>query len=114
MAINLSGYSFFSQEKGNEIDTYSFVQKFFKRTIYIESSIEEDINMKNQFRIKNLPDPIIIRETTSKYHVDNILNDPTITKNTANVDFNDKNLDKIRFRKLIGYPAIGEHATANK
>ena len=82
------------------------------RTIFIEIIIEEDIDMKSQLRIKNLPDPISIREAASKYYVDNKFNDPSIIKNTAHVDFNDKNLDNVRFIKLNGYPAIGEHATA--
>ena len=36
--------------------------------------------MKNQFRIKNLPDPDSIREAASKSYVDNKFNDPSIIK----------------------------------
>ena len=50
----------------NQIDTTLFVQKPYFRTNYLESNIEEDIDFKNQFKIKTLPDPISIRETTSK------------------------------------------------
>ena len=50
------------------------------RTNYIEANIEEDIDLKNQFRIKNLPGPNSIREAASKNHVDNLFNDPSIKK----------------------------------
>ena len=50
-------------------------------------------------RIKNLPDPISIREPASKNYVDNKFNDPIIIKITAHVDFNEKNLNNVRFIK---------------
>ena len=87
------------------------VPKSYLRTNYSESNFEEDIDMNNQFRYKNLPDPIGIREPSSKVYVDYKFNDPSIIKNTAHNDFNDKNLDNVRFKKLYSYPAIGEHAT---
>ena len=61
-----------------------FVQKPYLSSIYIEGNKEEDIDLKNQFRIKNLPDPISIRETCSKNYVDNLFNDPSIKK-TLNI-----------------------------
>ena len=79
MPINVFGDSSSSYDNGNEIDTSSFVQKYFLRSNYIESKIEEDIDLKNQFRIKNLPDPISIRESCKNY-VDNEFNDPSIIK----------------------------------
>ena len=36
----------------NRIDSSIFVQKPFLRSKYIENSIEEGIDMKNQYRIK--------------------------------------------------------------
>ena len=60
MPINVFGNSSNSSE--NRIDTSLFVQKPYLRTNYTESSIEEEIDLKNQYRIKNLPDPISIRE----------------------------------------------------
>ena len=59
-----------------------FVQKPYLRTNYIEAKIEEDIDLKNQHRIKNLPDHISIREPASKNYVDNLFNDPSIKKTT--------------------------------
>ena len=59
MPINVFGNS--SNISDNKIDTSIVVQKPYLRTNYIESNIEEDIDLKNQFRIKNLPHPISIR-----------------------------------------------------
>ena len=85
MPINIFGNS--SNNSGNKIDTSLFVQKPYLRTNYIESNIEEDIDSKNQYRIKNLPDPVSITEAPSKNYVDNIF------KN--DIDFNDVKLENI-------------------
>ena len=53
------------------------MRKPYLRFNYIESNLEEDIVLKNQYRIKNLPDPISIREAASKNYVDNLFNDPS-------------------------------------
>ena len=55
----------------------------------MESNIEEDIDLKNQFVIEIIHNPVSIREVGSKFYVDNKLNSPSIVKNTAHVDFND-------------------------
>ena len=73
------------------------VQKPYLRTNYIEANIEEDIDLKNHFRIENLPDPVSIREATSKNYVDNLFNDPSLIKNSEGIDLNDKNLTNARF-----------------
>ena len=39
----------------NKIVTTLLVQKPYLRTKCIEAKIEEDIDMKNQFKVKNLP-----------------------------------------------------------
>ena len=96
----------------NIIDTSLFVQKPYLRTNHIESNIEEDIDLKNRYRIKNLPDPISIQETASKNYVDNKFNDPSIIRNNTHVDFNDKNLDNLRFIKVNSFPGIPEHLAA--
>ena len=70
MPINVFGNS--SHDNNNKIDSSLFVQKPYLRTNYIESNIEEDIDLKNQYRIKNLPDPLSIREAASKNYVDNL------------------------------------------
>ena len=63
-------------------------------------------------RNKNLKDPISIREAASKNYVDNKFEDAIIIKNTAHVDFNDKNIDNDRFIKVNSVLAAPEHLTA--
>ena len=69
MPIKVFGNS--SNNSENRIDTSLFVQNPYLRTNYIEADMNEDIDVKNQFRIKNLPDPISTREAASKKPVDN-------------------------------------------
>ena len=56
----------------NKIDTSSFVQKPYLRTNYIEADIEEDIDMKNQFYNKKLPNPIGLDDGMNKRYADTI------------------------------------------
>ena len=64
MPINLFGSS--SKNDDNKLDTSLVVEKPYLRSSYNEANIEEDIDRKNQFRIKILPDPISLREAASK------------------------------------------------
>ena len=112
MPINVFANSSSSHDNGNKIDTSVFVQKPYLRTNYIESNTEEDIDFKTPFTIINLPDPIGIGEAASKIYVDNRFNDPSIIRNTAHVDFNDKNLDNIIYVNVNSLPAVGEHLMA--
>ena len=82
------------------------------RTNYIESNIEEDIDLKSQYRIKNIPDPISIREAASKNFVDNLFNDPSIIKNNAHIDLNGRNITNARFIQVNQMPQIDSHLTA--
>ena len=109
MPINVFGNS--SNNSDNKIDTSLFVQKPYLRTNYIESNVEEDIDLKNQYRIKNLPGPISNGELVSKQYVDNKFNDPSIIKNTDHVDFNDKILDNVNSIKVNHYPTLDEELT---
>ena len=47
MPINVFGNSFNNND--NKIDTRLFVQKPYLRTNYIESNIEEDLDLKGQY-----------------------------------------------------------------
>ena len=82
------------------------------RTNCIESNIEEDIDLKNQVRVKNLPDAISIREACSNNYVDNLFNDPSIIKNTAHIDLNDRNITNARFIQVNQLPQIDSHLLA--
>ena len=55
MPLNVVSNSSNNSEK--KIDTSLFVEKHYLRNNYIESNIEEDLDMKNQFNMKNLPCP---------------------------------------------------------
>ena len=104
--MNVFGNS--SNNSEHKIDTSLFVQKPYLRTNYIESNIE-DIDSKNQYRIKNLPDP---REAPSKIYVDNLFSDPSKIKNTAHIDLNDRNITNPRFIQVNQLPQIDSHLTA--
>ena len=78
---------------------------------YSEADNEEDIEMKNPNRIKNLPDPISIGDACTKKYVINLFNDPSIIKNTAHVDFNDKNLDNVNSIKVSSFLILEEQLT---
>ena len=86
-------------------------KKPYLRHNFIEANIEEDIDLKNEFRIKNLPDPISIREAASKHYVDNLFNDPSIIKNTEHIDLNDRNITDARFIQVNQWPQIDSHLT---
>ena len=58
------------QEILKKTDASVFVKNKYFGTNYIESNIEEDIDMKNQHRNKNIKDLISIREAASNYYVD--------------------------------------------
>ena len=90
MPINVFGNSSINTEQ--KIDTSLFVQKPYLRANYIEANIEEDINLKNQYRFRNLLDPINMREAASKNYVDNSIDEVSLVRNNKDNDFNNYNL----------------------
>ena len=68
--------------------------------------------MKNQFKIKNLPDPTNLQDACSKNYVDNKFNDPSIIKNNAHIDLNDRNITNAKFIQVNQLPQIDNHLTA--
>ena len=101
-----------SNNSGNKTDISLFVQKPYLRINNIEPDTEEDIDLKNQYRIKNLPDPFNIQDACSKNYVDNLFNDSSILKNTEHIDLNDRNLTNARFIQVNQWPQIDSHLTA--
>ena len=89
MPINVFGNKN-SNNNGNKSDGNLIVQKPYLRTNYKESNIEEDINMRNQFELKNQHCRQENSDAICKSYAENLLNDPSIIRNTAHVDFNDK------------------------
>ena len=110
MPINVFGS--FSNDNNNKTDTSLFVQEPYLRSNYLESNLEEDIDLENQFRIKNLPDPISIREAATKNYVDNLINDPSVIKNYEHIDLNDRINTNARFIQVNQFPQIDPHLTA--
>ena len=110
MPINVFGN--FSNNNDKKIDTSLFVQKPYLRTNYIESNIEEDIDLKIQYKIKNLTDPTNLQDACSKNYVDNKFNDPSIIKNNAHIDLNDRNITNARFIQVNQLPQIDSPLTA--
>ena len=110
MPNNVFGNS--SNISNNKIDTSLFVRKPCLRTNYIEANIEENIKMKNQFKIKNLSCPQEISDAVCKSYVDSLFNDPSILKNNAHIGLNDRNITNIRFLQVNQMPQIVSHLTA--
>ena len=70
--------------------------------------------LKNQYRIKDLTDPISIREAASNKYVDTLFNDPSVLKNTAHKDLNDRKTSNARFIQVNHLPQIDYHITAQQ
>ena len=111
MPINVFGRSI-SNNSQNKIDTTLFVKKPYLRSNYIEANIEEDIDLKNQYSVINLSDPISIGEAASKKYVDNLFNDSSIVKNDTHIDLNDRNITNARFIQVNQLPQIDSHLPA--
>ena len=111
MPINVFGNSSSSYDN-NKIDTSLFVQKPYLKTNYIESNIEENINRKNQFKIKNLPCPEENSDAVCKSYVDSLFNDSSLLKKTEHIDLNDRNITNARFFQVNQLPQIDSHLTA--
>ena len=84
MPINVFGNS--SNNSDSKIDTSRFVQKSYLRSKYIETDIDHDINLKNQYRIINLPNPVNDKDIVNKIYIDNKTAD-IIKRNTQNDDY---------------------------
>ena len=110
MPINVFGKS--SNINDNKIDTSLLVQKPYLRTNYIEANIEEDIDLKNQYKIKNLPDPTNLQDACNKNYVDTLFNDPSIIKTNAHINLIDRNITNARFIQVNQMPQIDSHLTA--
>ena len=84
MPINVFGNSLYISD--SKVDTSLFVQKQYLRNNYIESDIDHDIILKNQYKIKNLPNPINDYDGVKKIYIDNKSAD-IIKRNIQNDDY---------------------------
>ena len=100
--MNVFGSSSSSQSD-SQIDTTNFVKKSYLKTNYIEANLEEDIDMKNQYYIKNLPNPINSNDCMNKIYADtNYLkisnyDNNSIVRNNTNTNFNNNHFNRIKF-----------------
>ena len=106
-------------EFGDQLTSKLYVDNIVRNSID-ESSLlrldpDEKLNLDEHDSVllySTLTSSKTIIELPTKNYVDNKFNDPTIKKNTTHVDFNDKNLDNVRFIKVNSMPAVGEQLTA--
>ena len=110
MSINVFVNSLFSDEKDDNFVTTLFVQEPYLKSNPSENRIE-NIDMKNQSRIKSLLNPSEPEQPPIKLFVDTKSNDPSIIRNNAHVDFNDKNHDNVRFVKVNSLPGVRDYLT---
>ena len=73
----------------NKFETSLIVHKRYLRTNYLESNFEEVNDMKSLFKIKKLLFLQVKVDAACKSLVDSGLNDPSVIRNTAHVNFND-------------------------
>ena len=85
MPINVFGNSSYSNDN-IKVDTSRFVQKSYLGSNYIETDIDHDINLKNQYRIINLPEPISDKDAVNKIYIDTKIAD-IIERNNQNDDY---------------------------
>ena len=103
MPINVFGNSS-NNNNDNKIDTSLFVKKPYLRTNYIEANIEEDIDLKNQYKIINLIDPINLHDACNKKYVDNSIDEISLIRNNKNNVFGNYNLTNINSITLNNQP----------
>ena len=61
----------FGRANSNTSTSSSGVTRTYIRANYIESNFEEDVDMKNEYKMINLPNPTPLQDPATKYYVDN-------------------------------------------
>ena len=95
-----------SRNTDNKVVTSLLFHKPYLKTKFIKTKIEEEIDMKNQFRINNLKDPFRQRSSFEKLCWYFTLRSEDNT-NSSQVDFDDRNPDRTRFVEVNSTPAVG-------
>ena len=85
MPINVFGKSS-SPNDNNKRYVSRFVQKSYLRSHYIETDLDHDLNLKNQYRIINLSEPIGDKDGVNKIYIDTKIAD-IIKRNGQNDDY---------------------------
>ena len=101
MPINVFGNSSSSNDN-NKIDLSQYARKSYLKSNYIETDIDHDINLKNQYRIINLQNPINNKDAINKIYIDTKIAD-VIKRNIQNDDYiSFLNNDNVEY-KLVKY-----------
>ena len=85
MPINVFGNSSSSNDN-NKIDLSQYARKSYIRSNYTETDVDHDINLKNQYRNINIPNPINNKDAINKIYIDNKIAD-IIKRNNQNDDY---------------------------
>ena len=80
MTISVFGNS----SQSNDLSQYA--RKSYIKSNYIETDIDHDINLKNQYRIINIPNPINNKDSVNKIYIDTKIAD-IIKRNIQNDDY---------------------------
>ena len=112
---NITNARFFQVNQLPQIDS-QLTAKLYVDNVIDEPSLlrldpDEKLKQDSTILKSTLTSPKTIIETPTKNYVDYKFNDPSIIKTTDHVDFNDKNLDHVRWIKVNGMPAVEEHLT---
>ena len=104
MTINVFGNSLTSSN--DKIDLSQYARKSYIRSNYIETDINHNIDLKNQYKLINIPNPINNNDSVNRIYVDTKIAD-MIKRNIQNDDYisfldNDNNEYKlVKYRKKI-------------
>ncbi len=91
---------------GSSATNNTGVTKSYVRANYIESNIEEDIDMKQQFKLKNLPNPTDDFDAVNKMYVDDktILVDNTLVRNNRDNDMGNNRITGVNMMYVARDP----------
>ena len=104
MTLNVFGNSLTSSN--DKIDLSQYARKSYIRSNYIETDINHDIDLKNQYKLINIPNPINDKDSVNRIYVDSKIVD-MIKRNIQNDDYisfldNDNNEYKlVKYRQKI-------------
>ena len=111
-----------------KVNRFSTILEHITAKIYVDRAIHDGVKKSSLIRLDpdeklklDVQDPVVLKfsstlsttmlEKPTNSNVDDKFNDLSIIRNTALVDFNNKNLVKVRFVKLKSLPAVREHLT---
>ena len=87
MTINVFGNSLASSNDiNNKIDLSQYARKSYIRSNYIETDINHNIDLKNQYKLINIPNPINNNDSVNKIYIDTKIAD-VIKRNNQNDDY---------------------------